>query len=168
VIPVTCSAACDVSATMGHFQASGSLTRGGTLRLTIVGSKIAPAKPGAVTVRIAAGPPGARSARVRTIHPVLRRVPDPPLPKLLGLTAMRQGSKLVVTWHLDRPAKQLRFFLTGLDPSRESSIGAEVEGTSGTAYTYTFDRQTKGIRFVHLEEHFDEGFSSRTASAPVR
>jgi hypothetical protein len=39
----------------------------------------------------------------------LRRLPDAPLPKLLGVVARRHGDEVVVTWRTDRDAKASDF-----------------------------------------------------------
>ena len=76
VLPVHCSAACDLRATAGKYGANvtAALERAGTVRLRFSAftGALAPAH-GTLTVRLESSAPGARTARTRTVHVQLQR-----------------------------------------------------------------------------------------------
>jgi hypothetical protein len=112
---VRCSAACDVRVQAGDGALAPSddfsLARAGAreVRLSAVLEPLATVRGGPVRLRVRYGAPGARRAVARTVTNRLRRLPDAPLPKLLGVTARRSGKAVVVTWRTDRDMKAADF-----------------------------------------------------------
>ena len=53
-------------------------------------------------VELVSGAPGARTATRRTVTARLRVAP---VPRLLGITAVRRGKQILVSWHTNRPLR---------------------------------------------------------------
>jgi hypothetical protein len=112
---VRCSAACDVTVRVGSGALAASedfsLTRAGVRRVSLsAGLKpLATLRGGPVTLRLRYGAPGARRSAGKAVTYRLRRLPDAPVPRLLGVVARRDGNDIVVTWRTDRDAKPSAF-----------------------------------------------------------
>jgi hypothetical protein len=112
---VRCSAACDVRVQIGSGVLAAtefvSLTRAGErqIQLSSFYAPLATLRGGPVTVRVLYAAPGARRSTAKQVTYRLRRLPDTPLPKVLGAVARRDGNDIVVTWRSDRPAKRSNF-----------------------------------------------------------
>ena len=111
ILPIRCSAACDVRATLAdrppELDVTATLTAAGTARAassTPAADPVAPAngKPLKVTLRY--GPPGTRAPLTKTVRLKLKRLPAPPLPHLLNVRVARDGKDLIVRWEIDGPA----------------------------------------------------------------
>ncbi len=168
VLPVTCSAACDVRAEVRGLPASASLTRAGTVRLQFLGEK-SPARLRAARVPIAvlAGPPGARDVPTRVVRPRLRRIPDPPMPRILDLAVVRNGSDVDVSWRVDRSARDVGFvvYTSATRELREEPGAPEfVRGSSKRAYRVQLHHVSSKARYVLLEA----SRGGRTRHARVR
>ena len=112
VLPVRCGAACDIRATVAgqQFSTTASLARAGTavLRFNHDANGVVP-KRGPLKVQLRWSAPGARTASSRTVSLRLRRLPAPPLPRLLDVRARRAANGVVdVRWRTDvRRARRL-------------------------------------------------------------
>jgi hypothetical protein len=165
VIPVTCSAACDLRASARGLTASASLTRAGTVKLTFRGGHgAAPARPAHVPVTVLSGAPGARDVQTQAIRPRLRRIPDPPLPRLLGLTARRSGSTVTVTWRLNRGASGVDF-VAYTSARRDGDPGPAkfVSGSSRTAISVTLRHVPASHKYVNVQWSRGDGRTRRTS-----
>ena len=114
LLPVRCAGPCDLRVTVAGrvgVVAQASLAHAGTahLRLTPQTKPLAPATPGPVRFHVVATAPAAAVARRITATFTLRQLAPPPLPRLLGLTAVRHGDNVDVRWHTDVPARQVMF-----------------------------------------------------------
>ena len=169
VVPVTCSAACDLRATARGLTASASLARAGTAKLRFRGAHAAaPPRPARVAIAVLAGAPGARDPQAHVIRPRLRRIPDPPLPRVLDLTAIRSGSTVTVTWRLNRSGAGVEF-LAYSSVSRDGDPGPVdiVRGSSKTSIRATLRHVPSSHRYVNLEWSRRDG-RTRRASVKIR
>jgi hypothetical protein len=122
VLRVTCSAACDVRAQTGPGYGGASdrlsLTRAGTGRLRLQGElrPLATLRGGPVRVHVRSAAPGAATARTQTLTLRLRRRPGPPLPRVTGAVARRDGDDVVVTWRTTRDAEPENLFVFTPEP----------------------------------------------------
>ena len=114
------------------------LSRAGEGRLSVSSATegLSPRESGPVRLRITYGPADGRSTRTRTMTVRLRRPPDPPEPKVLGLRAVRRGDQIEVTWRTDREVRDYGFYATGDDTrgwSGEPLVANGFEGSSPIA-----------------------------------
>jgi hypothetical protein len=110
-VPFSCSAACDVRASVpGGTAAGASRTAAGSGRLTLDAQykPIMLQRRDAVPVGVLSGPPGAHTAGARTITARLR---VPRLPRVRALAAIRHGRTVVVSWRTERPAFGVEFIV---------------------------------------------------------
>ncbi len=153
MLPVRCSAACDVRAQVaGSFEITGELSLAaagrGQIGIRPDLEPIAPLRAAPVRILVRYGAPGARRASARTLSPTLRRLPTPPAPRVRGLTARRDGNAVVVRWRTAAPADPDRFIVAG----RDGEDGAvrfvdEVEGRRGRTFQIRLpDRARKIVR----------------------
>jgi hypothetical protein len=129
-LPVTCSAACDVRAQIGDAAGAGdeiSLRRPGTASLHFepVYRRLVGPRGGRVRVKLRYGAPGARRAAARTVTLRLRARPLPPIPRVIGAVARRDGDDVVVTWRTDRPRDPEAFlvFVTASTDTDAAALG---------------------------------------------
>ena len=165
VVPVTCSSACDLRATMRGLTASASLTRAGTVKLRFLGAHpAAPPHAARVPVVVLSGAPGARDAQTQVIRPRLRRIPDPPLPRILDLTAIRSGSTVTVTWRLSRSGAGVEFVAYS-SSKREGEPGPArfKRGSSKTSMSVTLRRVPATHMYVNMQWGRGEGRLRRTS-----
>jgi hypothetical protein len=64
----------------------------------------------AAVALLACGPTGAVAPRL-TLRPLLRRLPPPPVPRIIGLRAHRSGNAIHVTWRTSIPARSVDFYV---------------------------------------------------------
>jgi hypothetical protein len=155
VLPIRCSAACDVRGYVdGRKTASTvSLSKPGAaeLRFTPSFEALAPRR-GTLKVTVAWSAPGARTASTRTLALRLRRLPPPPLPRLLDVRALRSpGGVVDVRWRTDRPARDAYFLVYGTrTKSLQGDRDAKVESASGGARRrfHVRLRDARAVRFV--------------------
>ena len=170
VIPVTCSAACDIRAEARGLSASASLTRAGTVRLHFLGrTNPAPLRAARVPITVLAGPPGARDVPARVIRPRLRRIPDPPLPRISGLTAVRHGATVDVTWNVNRSARDVGFVVVS-STTRDLDGAARarfVSGSSKRSYHVRLSRVPSKARYV-LVQYSRDGGGARQETVRIR
>ena len=107
LLPVRCSAACDVRATLDDDPVDdpgASLASAGTawLRFRPSSTPLAPRRPGTVRVVVRWSAPGSSVVRSSTERVRLRRLPPPRLPRILALRARRlSGDRVEVRWRTD-------------------------------------------------------------------
>ncbi len=133
-LPVTCSSACDVRAQIGGITGAGdevSLRRAGTASLRFVPAyrRIVGPRGGRVRVKLRYGAPGAGSAVARTVTLRLRARPFPPVPRVIGAVARRDGDDVVVSWRTDRDADDgfLVFVTASADPDAAALGAADAD-----------------------------------------
>ena len=154
---VRCSAACDVRVQIG----SGVLAPGDTVSLTRAGRRqvsldpslapLATLRGGPVTLRLLYAAPGARHTISKNVTYRLRRLPDPPLPKVLDAGARRDGKEIVVTWRTDRPAKGSNFGVYGLKDREDTldMVGYAEAAGSGRQFRARL-RDNGRARYVNI------------------
>jgi len=151
-VPFTCSAACDVRAAVPEDVSGGrSLRAAGSGLLKLLGddSQIQLRRPDAVRVALISGAPGARTP---TRHMATAKLRIPPVPRLLGITAVRQANqKVLVSWHTNRP---LRFaeIIAGASRSRDPNeflLDDGVKGAGNTSFQLSL-RASGRARYVQL------------------
>ncbi len=167
VLPVTCSAACDVrvSSAEGVFDATAalSLRRAGTETVTLR-PEVRPiarldGKPVRVYVRW--GAPGTAHPRSRTVLVRVRRKPGPPAPRVERLRARHDGDDVVVTWRTDRKAGKDDF----LAFARAERDGDALKGAVATGSGRHFRARIRDVataRFVTLLTGPTPGIERRT------
>ena len=131
LLPVTCSAACDVRASFGEgpLAASGtvSLRRAGSAKLQILDgyqSYITTSLTRRVRVRY--GSPGAKQARSTSFTVRVRQPDGPALPRARDVVARRDGDAVVVTWRTKRDAKRATFYAYLLTARGEPAFGVRA------------------------------------------
>jgi hypothetical protein len=151
-LPFRCSAACDVRAAVPDdvfgrrsLRAAGS----GLLKLEAEDYPILLRRPDSVRVEVISGAPGARTATRRGATAKLR---VPPVPRLLGITAVRRGKRqIVVSWHTDRPLRDATI-LGGASTNRtpiEPVLDNSVKGAGRTRFQLSLRASGRG-RYVQL------------------
>ena len=119
VLPVHCSAACDLSVTLAADEPVGverSLSRAGTVSVRLVppGRAIAPVHPGPVRVTIRSSAPSARTTARTIATPRLRRLPALPLPNIQAVRTRRlRGGRVEVRWRMSSDARDTLLAVTG-------------------------------------------------------
>jgi hypothetical protein len=143
----------------------------GSLRISPSLRPIARLDGGPVRILVRSGAPGTRRATVGTIRLRLRRVRVAPL-GVLGLTARRDGDKVVVRWRSDRPAAGTEFSAFGLadrgrnaKPLSSEELGSSLSEKRQTSFSITLG-DAKGVRWVALLT--DTDVASRTRRWTVR
>ncbi len=153
VLPVTCSAACDLRATGRRLTSSESLPRAGTVRLRFSGEGYpATVHGGRVPITVLSSAAGARDVTTQVVRPRLRRIPDPPMLHITGLTAVRNGSTVTVTWRVDRSARDVAFAVYGsATRGGESSKSPDiVTGSGERTYSSRLTGVPSKVRFVQV------------------
>ncbi len=150
-LPFRCSAACDVRATVpDSVSGTRSLPAAGSGRVRIVPTldPIMLRRPDSVAVEVLTGPPGARTAAARTVTARLR---VPPLPRFLGLKAIRRGRHIAVSWRTDRPLRRASVIAVASDTRAlgDPFFGTSVEGEGRRRFRVNVD-PLLGHRYVQL------------------
>jgi hypothetical protein len=150
-VPFSCSAACDVRAAVPDevfgrrsLRAAGS----GLLKLVADDYPILLRRPDSVRVEVVSGAPGARTAARRMVAAKLR---VPPVPRLLGITAVRHGKRILVSWHTNRPLRYAEI-LGGASAERapkEPVPDDSVKGAGRTRFQLSL-RASGRARYVQL------------------
>jgi hypothetical protein len=142
-LPIRCSAACDVRASLGLQRLDGGATLAaagsGELRLEPGPGPIAPGH-GTLKVHLTWSSPGSSSVSTRTVALRLRRLPSLPLPRISGLRARRGSDGTIDVRWTGKPASRTAFFLV-YGTRAKSRAGAPIGGASVEA---------KGRRRFHL------------------
>jgi len=168
-LPFSCSAACDVRATVPvSVSGTRSLPAAGSGSVPIVpdSGPISLRRPDSVPVEVLTGPPGARAFATRTITAKLR---PPPIPRFLGLTAIRRGRGIAVSWHTDRPLRNASVIVVASKTraTGDPFFGKTVEGRGRRRFHVNVD-PILGHRYVQLFLRYDpEGTQWRIAVVRV-
>lgn len=172
---VRCSAACDVRAQIGSgVLAPGddaSLTRAGkaTLSLDSTLAPVASLRGGPVTVRLLYAAPGAHHSTAKSVTYRLRRLPDTPLPKILGATARRDGEEVVVTWRTDRPAKGSNFGVFGVKDRDDTFDVVGYGDAHGSGRSFHASLRGAGeARYVNIVAGAEGTRKTRTTTIRIR
>ena len=150
-VPFRCSAACDVRAAVPDDVFGRRSLRGagsGLLTLRADEYPILLRRPDSVRVEVVSGAPGARTATRRTVTARLR---VPQVPRLLGITAVRRGKQILVSWHTDRPLRDASIIggaSTGRAP-KEPVPDNSVKGAGRTRFQLRV-RASARSRYVQL------------------
>ncbi|MDA0161423.1 hypothetical protein OM076_14190 [Solirubrobacter ginsenosidimutans] len=179
-LTIRCSAACDVRVQLGKGPlAPGetvSLTRAGDKRIRLFGfyTPLATLTGGPVDLSLNYGAPGTRRATAKTVTLHLRRLPDAPVPRALGVIARREGQKIVVTWRSDRGAKPSNFLVYGT-PTRKDptdplvSVLADGNATgSGRQFSIRLSDPRKTAHYVQIVSRAKGARKTRTTTVRVR
>jgi hypothetical protein len=122
--------------------------------------------PTAVTL-IACGPAGAVAAPL-TLRPRLRRLPPPPLPRVLDVRARRHGNAIHVTWRTSFPAREVGFQVWS-EPLGDQSDFAQRDGRGHIHFSVTLrPGDPARVRRVAVEIQSNEQDVSRTTTVRVR
>jgi hypothetical protein len=157
VLPVRCSAACDLRVTVAGSQAERSLTRAGTVTVRLVppDRAIAPVRPGRVRVVVRSSAPGARTVTRTTATPRLRRLPALPLPHIEAIRARRlSGGRVEVRWRMSSDARDTLLAVTGTrtrdaDQDDNPALNA-LWGRRRRSYRVVLE-DASDTRWVHVE-----------------
>jgi len=177
LLPVRCSAACDVRIESDErlFDAGATLTRAGTARMRIfpLSRPIAPVRLGPVKLRFVWSAPGSRVVSRRTVGVDLRRAPASRFPRLLDVRATRRpGGVVDVRWRTDVAARDVGFRIVGdiRRAARGDDNGLSTEGTAGNGRRSFHVELTRAARAryvrVNVYEYF--GRRDRTVTVEVR
>jgi hypothetical protein len=174
VLPVRCSAACDLSVGLRGYGGQGverSLARAGTVAVTLMpgGRAIAPARPGRVRITVRASAPGARTTTRTVATPRLRRLPALPLPRIEAVRARRlSGGRVEVRWRMSSDARDTLLAVTGTrtraknqddDPALDA-----LRGQRRRSYRVVLE-EAADARWIHVDVLELIGERKRTVSA---
>ena len=179
-LTIRCSAACDVRVQLGKGLLAPadivSLTHAGEKKVRLFGfyAPLATLKGGPAELYLRYGAPGTRRATAKTVTLQLRRLPDTPLPRVLGAVARREGEKIVVTWRSDRRAKPSNFTVYGTatrkdptDPLASVLADGNATGSAGRFSVRLSDRG-KTARYVKVISHAKGARKTKTTTVRVR
>lgn len=148
VLPIRCSAACDLSVTIPNrapYAVTRALTRAGTVDVEIgpFGRALAAAR-GTTAVLIRSSAPGSRTVASKTARLRLRRLPAPPVPRVADVRTRRlSGGRLEVRWRTTRSAENATFvvFATRRRSGERDDFSAieAVVGRRGRDYRVVLD-----------------------------
>lgn len=172
-IEARCDGPCDLRGrpASGRGVGSAALRRAGTVKLRIepgFGRHFAPRRRARIPVVVHACSPAVDVLTTARITVPVRRRRPPPLPRVLGLRARRDGKAVRVSWRTDRPAYRLEFFVTGRRERRGESAGFEQVEARGRR---RFSARLRGrrLRYVVLRvQPQDPGRRARIRVAGIR
>jgi len=177
VLPVHCSAACDLSVSLPGYEGQGveqSLRSRGTVtvRLPPPERGIAPARPGPVRVTVRSSAPGARTVTRTIATPRLRRLPALPLPHIEDVRARRlSGGRVEVRWRMSSDARDTLLAVTGTrtriasqddDPALDA-----LWGRRRRSYRVVLE-DASDTRWVHVEVFALIGERKRSVTVRLR
>jgi len=175
VLPIRCSAACDVRATLAdrppELDVTATLTAAGTAELKFepAADPVAPANGKALKVTLRYGPPGTRSPLTKTVRVKLKRLPAPPLPHLVNVRVVRDGKDLIARWEIDGPLRD-GYFVAVAHRARDYNQDKEpivaVARHTGRRYHARL-KGAAGRRFVTVALGRIRGGGSRTKTIRV-
>ncbi len=177
VLPIRCSAACDLDVTLASGATQGverSLSRAGTVtvRLSPPGRAIAPVRPGRVRVTVLSSAPGARTVTRTVATPRLRRLPALPLPRVEAVRARRLGDgRVEVRWRMSSDARDTLLAVTGTRTRAENqddnpALDA-LWGQRRRSYRVVLEDASKA-RWIHVEVLQLIGERKRTVTIRLR
>ncbi|HEY6890798.1 MAG TPA: hypothetical protein VI300_23540 [Solirubrobacter sp.] len=153
-VPVTCSAACDVRVQIGDggqldVPATVSLSRAGSTKVgvRILGDLFVPRRR-TIAMHVRYGAPGALRGQGPTRTLRLRLRPGPPVAKIVGATARRDGSDVVVTWRTRRDAKRGNFYAYLVERPGEPALLARVPQGGPRRFEVRFRNRPTGTSVV--------------------
>jgi hypothetical protein len=160
VVPVRCSAACDLDVALPGYAGQAierSLTRAGTVlvELTPPGRAIAPARPGPVRVTVHSSAPGSATVTRTVANPRLRRLPALPLPRIGAVRVRRLGGgRVEVRWRMSSDARDTLLSVIGTRTraqrrDEDPAVNA-VWGRRHRSYRLVLD-DAADTRWVHVE-----------------
>jgi hypothetical protein len=134
---VSCDAACDLRAVMhegpGFAGAAGrTLLRAGTARIGLGRSSERRRR---MRIVVHASAPGGHRTATRTVRVIVIRRPSLPVPRALGVHAVRRGGAIVVRWHTARPARRAFFVVEGRRRRHAGRSPDAVDFTTGRGRT---------------------------------
>jgi hypothetical protein len=155
-LPITCSGPCEVTAylDLGGLAVPYGLRmrQAGTRRIELDGLELVARRTlTRVPLQLAYGAPGALHPRTRTISVRVRRS-GPAEPRAAGLTAVRRGDQVVVTFRAQGDTGEWRAFLSGDDTrgwSGEPIVTRAVAGRDGKR-DYRVTLPGAGVNYVTL------------------
>ncbi|MDA0172947.1 hypothetical protein OJ998_27850 [Solirubrobacter taibaiensis] len=161
VLPIRCSAACDLSVTVPNrspFAVTRALTRAGTVNVELrpFGRALTAAR-GTTPVLIRSSAPGSRTVASKTAQLRLRRLPAPPVPRVVDVRTRRlSGGRLEVRWRATFSAENATFVVfatrTRSDELDEIPAIDAAVGRRGRNYRVVLqdaaDKRWLGIRYV--------------------
>jgi hypothetical protein len=156
VVPVRCSAACDLAVSVSGrgFPVTRSLTRAGRLDVRIhpAGRPLVPAGGGDLRIVVRASAPGASKVARATKTVRLNRRPALPLPRLAGVRARRlDGGKVEVRWRTTGPARETVLVVEGKRTRRsESDVLDAVLGTRRRSYRLVLEYASRA-RWISVQ-----------------
>ncbi len=177
VLPVRCSAACDLRGIADDDPSDdpgASLDGPGTavLRLRPSSTPIAPARPGPLRVVVRWSAPGSSTVRSVTENVRLRRLPAPRLPRILDVRARRlSGGRVQVRWRTDGPTIDAIWYVYGsrvADLKRDKDYVSFAVAPAGNRRNHRVvlkDARRARHAVVALSARF--GSRSRMVSVPI-
>jgi hypothetical protein len=177
---IRCSAACDVRVQLGKGllapSESFSLGRAGEKKIRLFGffTPLATLRGGPVPLTLRYGAPGTRQATAKTVTLQLRRLPDAPVPRALGVVARREGQKIVVTWRSDRGAKPSNFIVYGTEKRKDpidplASVIADGNATrSGGRFSIRLSDPRRTAHYVQIVSRAKGARKTRTTTVRVQ
>jgi hypothetical protein len=99
----------------------------------------------------------------------LRRLPDAPLPKVLGAVARRDGNEILVTWRSDRPATRSNFAVYGIRRRGDAAATVGFGEARGSGRRFHARVQDNGnARYVSVVALADGTRKTHTTTVRVR
>jgi hypothetical protein len=170
-VPVTCSAACDVRVQLGaggplDYPAMASLSHAGSTEVPApsLGDLFLPRR-STIAVHVRYGAPGALRGAGRTRTLRVRLSSGPPLAKIAGATARRDGSDVVVTWRTRRDAKRSNFYAYLVERPGEPALLARLPQGGPRRFEVRFKHRPTGTSVVILTGDEARGVVRRTRVA---
>ncbi len=95
------------------------------------------------------------------MHPRLRRIPDPPMPRIVGLAAVRKGSEVDVSWRMDRSAHGVQFvvFASETRELREPLAPKFLHGSAKRTYRVQLHHVPSKAHYVLIDAERGDGHS---------
>lgn len=170
-LPIDCSGPCSVRARIsGNAGSEGitTLARGGKgqLRISPGLKSIAGKRGGTVRILLRYGAPGAVLAQTQTQTVAVKvKRAQAPMPRIIGLKAVRRGDGVRVTWRMKHTPAELPVIVSGSvnrdDRSNPLVLTAEFIERSRSSYTVVL-RPADRVRYVTLRPFFDDRLPART------
>jgi hypothetical protein len=106
----------------------------------------------------------------RTVSYRLRRLPDAPLPKLLGVVARRSGKDVVVNWRTDRDVKASSFAVAAARHRDDDvyELGAFADARGSDRRFHARITNARDARFVRIFTQVKGRRSGATKTVRVR
>ncbi|MDA0161425.1 hypothetical protein OM076_14200 [Solirubrobacter ginsenosidimutans] len=155
-VPVACSAACDVRVQLGDggpldFPALASLSRAGSTKVAVraLGDVFVPRR-STIAMHVRYGAPGALRGEGRTRTLRVRLGSGPPVAKIVGAKARRDGADVVVTWRTRADAKRGNFYAYLVERPGEPALLARIAQGGPRRFAVRFKHRPTGTSVVIL------------------